>query len=93
MNDKHKLLKENPGICKRLFGIEFGDFEIILGKAQIESDVFLRENPISNRGLNSDFNTANRLSLTLEYLRQHPTFLSLWFSHGTSESYANKIYH
>jgi hypothetical protein len=32
MNDKYKLLKENPGICKRLFGIEFGDFEIVLGK-------------------------------------------------------------
>jgi hypothetical protein len=28
----NKLLKENPGICKRLFGIEFGDFEIVLGK-------------------------------------------------------------
>jgi hypothetical protein len=59
MNDKYKLLKENPGICKRLFGIEFGDFEIVLGKVEIEFDVFLRENPISNRGLNSDFNTAN----------------------------------
>jgi hypothetical protein len=51
MNDKYKLLKENPGICKRLFGIEFGDFEIVLGKVQIEFDVFLRENLISNRGL------------------------------------------
>ena len=93
MNDKYKLLKENPGICKRLFGIEFGDFEIVLGKVQIEFDVFLRENPISNRGLNSDFNTANRLLLTLEYLRQYPTFLSLGFSYGLSESYANKTHH
>jgi hypothetical protein len=40
MNDKYKLLKENPGICKRLFGIEFGDFEIVLGKVEIEFDVF-----------------------------------------------------
>jgi len=29
----------------------------------------------------------------LEYLRQYPTFLSLAFSYGISESYANKIYH
>lgn len=82
MNDKYKLLKENPRICKRLFGIEFGDYEIILGKVRTELDIFLRENPISNRGLNSDFNTANRLLLTLGYLRQYPTFLSLGFSYG-----------
>ena len=29
MNDKYKLLKENPKNCKRLFGIDFVTFEII----------------------------------------------------------------
>jgi len=29
----------------------------------------------------------------LEYLRQYPTFLSLGFSYGISESYAYKIFH
>lgn len=87
------MLQENPRFCKRLFGIEFADFEIILGKIQEEVNLFLEENPISNRGLDSDFSLPNRLLLTLEYLRQYPTFLSLGFSYGISESYSNKIYH
>ena len=49
--------------------------------------------PLSNRGIEGEFTIANQLLLTLEYLRQYPTFLSLGFSYGISESYANKIYH
>ena len=51
------------------------------------------ENPLSNRGLEGEFSLANQVLLTFEYLRQYPTFLSLGFSYGISESYANKIFH
>lgn len=93
MNDKYKLLQENPHYCKRLFGIEFELFETILGKVQEQNIVYLQKNPLSNRGLDSNFGLPNQLLLTLEYLRQYPTFLSLGFSYGISESYSNKVFH
>ena len=64
-----------------------------LPKVQKNEEAYLLNNPISNRGLVSEFSLANQLLLTLEYLRQYPTFISLGFSYGISESYANKIYH
>ena len=93
MNDKHKLLQENPKNCKRLFGVNYDIFELILKKVQSEIDAFLQQNPLSNRGLAANFSMENQVLLTLEYLRQYPTFLSLAVSYGISESYANKIYH
>ena len=93
MNDKYKLLQENPQYCKRLFGIKFELFETILGKVQEKNIIYLQKNPLSNRGLEGDFTLPNQLLLTLEYLRQYPTFLSLGFSYGISESYSNKIFH
>lgn len=93
MNDKHKLLVENPKNCRRLFGVEYGIFETILAKVQNSLKVISDQNPLSTRGLKSDFSVANQVLLTLEYLRQYPTFVSLAFSYGISESYANKIYH
>jgi Helix-turn-helix of DDE superfamily endonuclease len=93
MNDKYALLKTNSEVCKRLFGVKYDTFEVLLGKVQNHLNTHLIENPISNRGIDGEFSTANQLLLTLEYLRQYPTFLSLGFSYGISESYANKIYH
>jgi hypothetical protein len=93
MNDKYKLLQDNPQICKRLFGIEIELLETILVKVQNHNEKYLQENPTSNRGIDGEFNISNQLLLTLEYLRQYPTFLSLGFSYGISESYANKIFH
>lgn len=93
MNDKYKLLQDNPKICKRLFGIKFELLETILVKVQNYKDSFLQENPTSNRGLDGEFSISNQLLLTLEYLRQYPTFLSLGFSYGISESYTHKIFH
>jgi len=51
MNDKYKLLRDNPQICKRLFGVKFELLETILVKVQNQNDVFLLENPTSNPGL------------------------------------------
>ena len=93
MNDKDKLLQANSQICKRLFGIKFELLEIILVKVQNQNEIYLQENPLSNRGLDGEFSISNQLLLTLEYLRQYPTFLSLGFSYGISESYSNKIFH
>jgi hypothetical protein len=93
MNDKHTLLMENPQYCKRLFGVKYETFEYILKKVQERIKTYLAENPLSNRGVSADFSIENQVLLTLEYLRQYPTFLSLGFSYGISESYANKIYH
>ena len=93
MSDKYKLLQNNPQYCKRLFGIKFELFEIILGKVQENKNEYLLKNPVSNRGLEAELSMANQLLLTFEYLRQYPTFLSLGFSYGISESYANKIFH
>lgn len=93
MSDKYKLLQDNPKYCTRLFGIKFELFEIILGKVQQKENEYLLENPLSNRGLEGEFSLPNQVLLTFEYLRQYPTFLSLGFSYGISESYANKIFH
>lgn len=93
MSDKYKLLQDNPQYCTRLFGIKFEFFEAILGKVQQRESEYLLENPLSNRGLEGEFTLPNQLLLTFEYLRQYPTFLSLGFSYGISESYANKIFH
>lgn len=93
MSDKYELLRQNPQYCTRLFGIKFEQFENILGKVQQKEDEYLLKNPLSNRGIEGEFSLANQLLLTFEYLRQYPTFLSLGFSYGISESYANKIFH
>ena len=71
MNDKYKLLQDNPQICKRLFGIKFELLETILVKVQNHKDSFLLENPTSNQGLDGKFSISNQLLLTLEYLRQY----------------------
>ena len=93
MNDKYKLLEANPSVCKRLFGIDFVQLQAVLAKVQSELDQYARENPLSNRGIDAEFSVANQLLLTFEYLRQYPTFLSLGFSYGISESYCNKLFH
>lgn len=93
MNDKYKLLQANQKVCKRLFGLDFVQLEEVLVKVQSRLDRYLAEHPLSNRGLDAEFSVANQLLLTFEYLRQYPTFLSLGFSYGISESYCNKIFH
>ena len=38
MNDKYKLLQENPSKWQRLFGVDFDTFEVLLGKVQKHID-------------------------------------------------------
>lgn len=77
MNDKYKFLQENPKNCKRLFRIEFDVFKTILEKVQNHFEDYLQNNPLSKRGLSAEISLENQLLLTLEYLRQYGTFLSL----------------
>ena len=93
MNDKYKLLQANPTICKRLFGVDFVQLQQVLVKMQNRIDQYLQENPLSKRGIEAELSVANQLLLTFEYLRQYPTFLSLGFSYGISESHCHKIFH
>lgn len=93
MNDKYKLLQANQKVCKRLFGVEFVQLEAVLAEVQNQIDHYLQENPLSNRGIDAELSIPNQVLLTFEYLRQYPTFLSLGFSYGISESYCNKIFH
>ena len=93
MNDKYKLLQANPTVCKRLLGVDFVQMEQVLVKVQNRVDQHLRENPLSKRGIEAEMSVANQLLLTFEYLRQYPTFLSLGFSYGISESYCHKVFH
>ena len=65
MNNKHALLAENPQYYKRLFGVKYDIFEHILKKVQNSIDAFLTQNPLSNRGISSDFSIENQLLLTL----------------------------
>jgi len=65
----------------------------VLVKVQNRVDQYLRENPLSKRGIEAELSVANQLLLTFEYLRQYPTFLSLGFSYGISESDCHKIFH
>jgi hypothetical protein len=60
MNDKYAILAKNPQYCKRLFGVEYGTFETILQKVQERINVYLTENPLSNRGILADFSVENR---------------------------------
>lgn len=67
MNDKYKFLPENPKNCKRLFGVKYDVFELLLKKVQNETNAFLAQNPLSNRGLTAHFSLENQVLLTLEY--------------------------
>jgi len=59
MNDKHKLLQENPKNCQRLFGVKYDTFENVLKKVQNHIDNKLEENPLSKRGLDAEFTLEN----------------------------------
>jgi hypothetical protein len=93
MNDKYKFLQENPSKCERLFGVDFATLEVLLDKVQQHVDHSLADKPLSKRGIKSALGLENPVLLPLEYLRQYTTFLSLGFSYGISESWAQKCFH
>lgn len=93
MIDRYQQLKNNPKVSETIFGLKFDPLESLLEKTQSLHEHKLKQNPISKRGLNSEFGFANQFLLTLEYLKTYQTFDVLAFNYSISKSYANKSYH
>lgn len=91
--DKYALLKQNPKICRRIFGLDWMLLENILKKVQKHFQQIKSQKPLSNRGLKAELSFENQFLLSMEYLKSYSTFQVLGFSYGVSESYACKIYH
>jgi len=87
-----KELGEKPGEFLRTTGINYATFVIILEKAAHYVAQFKEQHPISKRGRKSSLSLSQVLLLTLVYLRQYHTFLSLGQAFSVSESYAHKRY-
>jgi len=91
--DKYALLRQNPKICRRVFGLDWVLLETILKKVQKHFQEVKAQSPLSNRGLKPELSFENQFLLSMEYLKSYSTFQVLGFSYGVSESYACKIYH
>jgi hypothetical protein len=86
--ERYKMKK--PAEFTRLVGINYGAFQIILEKLNLQIARFKAEKPIRQRGRKSSLSIEDQLLLTLIYLRQYHTFLQLGEMFSISESYANK---
>jgi hypothetical protein len=83
---------KKPAEFTRLVGVNYGAFQIILEKLNLQIARFKAEKPIRRRGRKSSLSIEDQLLLTLIYLRQYHTFLQLGEMFSISESYANKRY-
>lgn len=83
---------KKPAEFTRLVGVNYGTFQIILEKLNLQIARFKAEQPIRQRGRKSSLKIEDQLLLTLIYLRQYHTFLQLSEMFSISESYAQKRY-
>ncbi len=83
---------KRPAEFTRLVGVSYGTFQIILTELETEIARFKQQKPMRTRGLKSSLTIADRLLLTLLYLRNYQTFLQLGEMFSISESYARKRY-
>jgi Helix-turn-helix of DDE superfamily endonuclease len=83
---------KKPAEFTRQVGVSFGTFQVILGRLKIALERRLELKPMRRHGRKSSLAMADQLLLTLIYLRQYHTFLSLGELFGISESYAQKRY-
>ena len=74
-------------------GISKQTFFALLEKVEEALSAEKEKNPMKKRGRKQGVSWAEKLLLTLTYLRHYPTFAKLGKEFGISESYANKIYH
>lgn len=90
--ESYKMKK--PAEFTRLVGVNYGTFQIILQKLEVEIGRYKDAKPMRKRGIKrSSLTLADQLVLTFLYLRQYHTFLQLGDMFGISESYASKRYH
>lgn len=87
-----KYKTKNPAEFTRQVGVSFGTFQVILGRLQTAIERRLELKPMRRHGRKSSLAREDQLLLTLIYLRQYHTFLSLGELFGISESYAQKRY-
>ena len=78
---------------KRDTGISLENFIKVLQLIEDHIKKLHEENPNKKKGVKSSFTIADKLLLTLYYLRHYATFKNLGDIFGISESYANKIFH
>lgn len=88
--ESYQKTAARPQTFLRLYGISYGLFETLLGKVASCIDSHKQAHPLSKRGRKSGICLADQLLLTLVYLRQYSTFLSVGHQFGISESYAQK---
>lgn len=85
-------LAQKPAEFLRTTGVSYATFTIILEKVAAYVRQFKEQNPVHKRGRKASLCLSQVLLLTLMYLRQYHTFLSLGQAFGVSESYAHKRY-
>lgn len=85
-------LAKRPSDFLRTTGVNYITFQIILAKVEAYVVEFKEKNPVHKRGLKASISLAQILLLTLMYMRQYQTFLSLAQAFSISESYAYKRY-
>jgi hypothetical protein len=87
-------LGKNPAIFMRTTGINYGAFQILLTKVEHYISHYKEAHPIHKRGRKpaAEMDVSQWLLLTLLYMRQYHTFLSLGQSFSICESYAYKRY-
>ena len=88
-----RMKNKKPHKFRRDVGISLVHFERLLWAIETEIRVARQTNPLSQRGNKSEVSLADRLLLTLLYMRHYPTFERLGESFDICESYACKIYH
>ncbi len=85
-------LAKKPAEFLRTTGVNYATFTIILEKVEDYVKEFKEQNPLSKRGRKGSLGLSQMLLLTLLYMRQYHTFLSLGQAFSVSESYAHKRY-
>lgn len=92
MSHYSKYKDKNAVDFQRLVGVSYGTFGVILSKLITAIEQHRLSNPLSKRGRKNKLMIEDQLLLTLLYLRQYDTFLTLGTQFGISESYAQKRY-
>ena len=85
-------LAKKPAEFLRTTGVNYATFTLILEKVEVYVKQFKEQTPISRRGRKPSLGLSQALLLTLMYMRQYHTFLSLGQAFSVSESYAYKRY-
>ncbi|MBF0240984.1 MAG: transposase family protein [Desulfamplus sp.] len=88
-----KIKNKRPDRFIRQVGISLVNFQNLLQAVENEIKSNLEKNPLKRRGKKSELALADRLLLTLLYLREYSTFDRLGERFDISESYTCKIYH